>query len=80
MLDLAKWSQRAVAFTEALRGFPGKADINTDLGNPMMRERLRDLSVGSSLPIPDPLVDLDLSVGSCHCTYILEVPVILRTR
>jgi hypothetical protein len=75
MLDLATWCQRAVAFTRALRGFPGKADINIDLGHPYTRERLRDLSAGCSLPIPDPLVDWNLSVGSCHCTYKLDMPV-----
>jgi hypothetical protein len=74
MLDFAKWSQRAVAFTEALRGFPSKADIHIDLGVPYTLDRIRTLSAECPLQIPDALLNWYFSVGSCHCTYFLDIP------
>jgi hypothetical protein len=75
MLDFAKWSKRAVAFIGALRGFPGKADIQIDVGSPYALDRIRALSAGCPLQIPDALMNWYLSVGSCHCTYFLDIPV-----
>jgi hypothetical protein len=72
MMDFAKWSQRAVAFTEALRGFP---DRRVEVGAPYTLERIRALCAECPLQIPDVLVNWYLSVGSCHCAYSLDIPI-----
>ena len=74
MLDLAAWSQRAAAFTDNLRGRFAKAEINSDLGPSYTLAQIRDLSSRCPLPIPSPLIDWNLTVGRCHCSYhLLEI-------
>jgi len=75
MLDYAKWLQRAVKFTEELRGLPGEIKVHIQVAPPLTDEDIRGLARACRLPIPRSLHQFWREAsGHCDCTYWWDTP------
>jgi hypothetical protein len=75
MVNYGQWIQRAVAFTERVRTFPGDVGVESRVGPPLSEADLRALEAKFRLPIPAPIRRF-LTQGSedCYCYYYCDPP------
>jgi hypothetical protein len=80
MVNYLRWVERAVAFTQRLRSFPGEIRITAELGKPVSRSEIETLNKRLRLPLPVSIVEFLTAASShCNCEYWWEPPKELQT-
>lgn len=75
MMDYAQWMNRAIAFVESLRDFPGVAKIEIEVAPPLSDAEIDELGRNCRLPIPDSLRQFwRQASGHCNAKYWLDTP------